>query len=86
MIDSNKADQILQTLYDNEVMSDHDLNNLAFLLTSDQATLLQWFETVDGDDQEYARTILNIAHNYFIDNAAIIDTTQAQQILKRFSA
>ena len=84
MINPEKADQILQTLSDNEVMSDHDLNNLAFLLTSDRKTLIEWFNIIDDEDQNYAKTILQIAHNYFLDTAKIIDTTQAQQVLKKF--
>ena len=84
MINPEKADQILQTLYENEVMSEHDLENLAFLLTSDRQTLLEWFDIVGVEDQRYAKTILQIAHNYFVDTAKIIDTTQAQQVLKKF--
>lgn len=84
MIESNKAEQILQVLYENEVMSEHDLNNLAFLLTSDHDTMMDWYDQSTEDDIKYASTILNIAHNFFSDNAATIDTTQARQILKKF--
>ena len=84
MIDKNKAEQILQTLYEYEVMSEYDLDNLAFLLTSSEDTLLDWYSKIDEEDLRYASTILNIAHNFFSDNAAVIDTTQAKQILKKY--
>lgn len=84
MIDSNKAEQILQALFDHEVMSDHDLENLSFLLSSSEETLMDWYNQADEEDLHYASTILNIAHNFFSDNATVIDTTQANQILKKY--
>jgi len=84
MIDQNKAEQILQALFDHEVMSEHDLENLSFLLSSSEETLLDWYSKVDEEDLRYASTILNIAHNFFSDNAVAIDTTQANQILKKY--
>ena len=83
-MNNDKAQEILQVLRDNEVMSDHDLDNLAFLITSSKETIRDWFETVPEEDVEYAKTILTIASQYFSDDKADIDVTQANQVLAKF--
>lgn len=83
-MNKDKAQEILQVLRDNEVMSDHDLDNLAFLITASKETIRDWFETVPEEDIEYAKTILTIASQYFSDDKADIDVTQANQVLAKF--
>jgi hypothetical protein len=78
-----KANNIINALRSNNAMSEHDLENLAFLLTSSQEVIRDWYFQMDADDIEYAKTILNIAQDYFNDDAVKIDTTQSKQVLKK---
>jgi hypothetical protein len=79
-----KANMILEALRKDNAMNEWDLENLKFLLTSDQSTMEEWFDYVEEDDVEYARTLLNIAQDYFSDDAVEIDITQSRQFLKKF--
>lgn len=83
-MDKNKASEIVEALRKNKAMSDYDLENLEFLLTADQDVIREWFFDVDDDDVEYAKTLLNVAQDYFSDDALTIDITQSAQLLKKF--
>lgn len=83
-MDSKKARDILAALRRNKVMNEEDLNNLAFLLLTPSEELKYWYASIDSDDLDYARSLLEIAQDYFSDDARELDTTQAQQFLKRF--
>jgi hypothetical protein len=83
-VNHDKALNIINTLRSNNVMNEHDLENLTFLLTSTREVLADWYYSIDADDLEYARTILNVAQDYFSDDAVKIDTTQSKQVLKKF--
>lgn len=83
-MDIKKARDILTTLRKNGVMSEDDLQNLAFLLLTPSEELKHWYASVDAEDLDYARTLLEIAQDYFSDDAREIDTTQARQFLKKF--
>lgn len=83
-MNAKKAHDILIALKRNNVMNDEDLENLAFLLLTPSEELKHWYASIDADDLDYARSLLEIAQDYFSDDAREIDTTQAQQFLKRF--
>lgn len=83
-MDTKKAHDILAALRRNKVMNEEDLQNLAFLLLTPTDELKHWYASVDSQDLDYARSLLEIAQDYFTDDAREIDTTQARQFLKRF--
>ena len=39
-------------------MNQHDKNNLSFLLNSTPETLKHWYDSVNGDDHEYALELI----------------------------
>lgn len=83
-MNANKAHDILSALRRNKVMSDEDLENLAFLLLTPSEELKHWYASIDPYELDYARSLLEIAQDYFSDDAREIDTTQAKQLLKKF--
>jgi TPR repeat protein len=84
VMDTKKAHDVLNALRRNKVMNDEDLENLAFLLLTPTEELKHWYAAVDSQDLDYAKSLLEIAQDYFSDDAREIDTTQARQFLKRF--
>jgi len=68
-------------------MDAHDRSNLEFLLNASPEVLLDWYNTVDVDDHEYASELLAM-YGEELKLAAILlndevhDTTQAGQILQ----
>ena len=75
-------------------MNDHDRENLNFLLSCDPDTLLDWYNTVDEEDHEYASELmtqyseeLKIKQRFYdVENVNIDNLTpDAKQYLKRFS-
>ena len=41
-------------------MNQHDKDNLEFLLNSTPDTLKDWYDSVDGDDHEYALELIRL--------------------------
>jgi len=77
-------EHIIETLRKNQVMTEHDLSNLEFLLLSSEETLKDWyFRCADEDDVAYARLLLNVASEYFTEKDDI-DTSQAKMVIKQF--
>lgn len=83
-MNKEKAMHIIEALRKDHVMSEHDLDNLKFLLASPPEVIRDWYEQADEDDYQYAKTILAIAQDYFSDTKVEIDVTQAKQALKKF--
>lgn len=75
-------------------MTDYDRKNLKFLLSCDPATLLDWYNTVDEEDHEYASELLTqyseelkLREKFSLVEAVNLDNLvpDAQQYLKKFS-
>lgn len=79
-----KANEILSALKKNSVMHDEDLENLAYLLLTPSEELKYWYASITADEMDYAKTLLQIAQDYFSDDAYQIDTTQAKQLLQKY--
>ena len=83
-MDSRKAKEIIDELRANDVLSDYDLCNLEFLLTASLEVLMDWHLHIEADDLDYARELLATVREYFTQDAAELDVTQANQVLKKF--
>ena len=75
-------------------MNDHDRENLNFLLSCDPDTLLDWYNTVDEEDHEYASELmtqyseeLKLREKFSIVESINLDNLvpDAQAYLKKFS-
>lgn len=74
-------------------MSEHDWQNLQFLLNADEATLRDWYDKMDVDDHEYASEImeeyaeeLRLRHAIIdAEVAAEKDISAASAYLKKFT-
>lgn len=63
-------------------MSEHDLQNLKFLLTASTETIADWFEHVDEDDVAYAFELLEMAKIEMVDQATeLSDLSDASKYL-----
>ena len=74
-------------------MNEQDRENLIFLLNADADTLIDWFNTVDEDDKEYASEImakyseeLKLKQRFYAAEDVDITglTPDAEQYLKKF--
>lgn len=68
-------------------MTDHDRQNLNFLLTASQKTLKLWYDTVSEDDRQYAYELLDTYRKELKIKVALLedkvtDTTQANKLLQ----
>lgn len=68
-------------------MTDHDRQNLNFLLTASQKTLKLWYDTVSEDDKQYAYELLDTYRKELKIKVALFedevtDTTQANILLE----
>jgi hypothetical protein len=70
-------------------MNDNDRDNLNFLLNVSPKVFEDWFDQADQDDVDYALELLakrkaelNLKELEFSDG--VEDTTQANQVLKKF--
>lgn len=81
---AKQAKEIIKALRENHVFDEHDLGNLEFLLTASFEVLQDWANYVDDDDMDYARELLLAARQYWSEMAEELDTTQANQVLKKF--
>jgi hypothetical protein len=73
-------------------MNEWDRDNLRFLLTSDKATLDDWYAQCDADDIAYALELLKaykselmIKELEFIDEIADEDTSVANELLSKIA-
>ncbi len=68
-------------------LSEHDADNLMFLLKSDNEVLCDWYEQMDSDDHKYAEELLAIFKealiNKEIENSLIKDDcfNEANQLI-----
>lgn len=67
-------------------MNDHDAGNLQFLLTVDEHTLLDWYNSASEDDIQYARDLFTIARLDLIDQAvdSMVEYSDTTDIIQRF--
>lgn len=68
-------------------MTEHDRQNLNFLLTASQKTLKLWYDTVSEDDKQYAYELLDTYRKELKIKVALFedevtDTTQANILLE----
>ena len=73
-------------------MNTYDQKNLEFLLSADNTTLDQWYQTVSQDDVEYALELLQMHRSEIelrdleiTDSEAEEDLSQARAVLARFT-
>lgn len=60
-------------------MNQHDKDNLEFLLNSTPITLKKWYDSVDGDDHEYALELIRLHSSELI--VAELELTDEQEDL-----
>jgi hypothetical protein len=70
-------------------MNDHDKSNLDFIRSLSEEAFDEWSASLSEDDVEYALELLRTARSELaVMHAEIFDeledTTQAQQVLKKF--
>lgn len=69
-------------------MDAHDRSNLEFLMNASPEVLLDWYNSVDEDDHEYASELLAMygeelkVATVLLSNNEIQDTSEASQILQ----
>lgn len=68
-------------------MTEHDRQNLNFLLTASQKTLKLWYDTVSEDDRQYAYDLLDTYLKELKIKVALLedevtDTSQANTLLE----
>jgi hypothetical protein len=66
-------------------MNDHDRSNFQFIMSLSPAEFDEWYASIDLDDIEYAIELCKAARLELSMNVdAVHDTTQANQVLKKF--
>jgi hypothetical protein len=67
-------------------MNDHDAGNLRFLLSADEQTLTDWYDSASEDDILYARDLLAVAHLNLIDRVVdnMTEFSDTTAIMQRF--
>jgi predicted SAM-dependent methyltransferase len=67
-------------------MTDHDSNNLHFLMSVSPETLADWWQQVDHDDRVYAFDLLDRASMALtMSTDSVTDVSQAADILMKFT-
>jgi hypothetical protein len=75
---------IMMNRFRNSDMSERDLDNLEFLLTASTEVIVDWFNTVEPDDIDYAFELLEMAKLELVDQATeLTDLSEANDALSK---
>ena len=81
--------QQLDVFYGKTNMNAHDRENIAFLLSADEATLRDWYNKMGNDDIEYATEIMAAYSEELRVKSALLkkdvpNVNSANRLLKKF--
>lgn len=68
-------------------MNQHDKDNLEFLLNSTPASLKNWYDSVDGDDHEYALELIRLhSSEIILSELELIDEQEDLSVAAKYLA
>jgi len=70
---------------DYDGLTEEDKKNLDFLLNASPEVIQDWMNHIDEDDLDYAAELLQMLQLRIIDIIATEDTSEAQEILSKYT-